>query len=101
MYHEFAHQLDMIDGTTDGTPPIADAVQRARWIEVCTTEYRALRRGADHVLRPYAATDPGEFFAVATEQFFSQPIPISDEAPALYEVLCELHRQDPAERARR
>lgn len=96
--HEFAHQLDMLDGTTDGTPPIADADQRARWIEVCTTEYRALRRGADHVLRPYAATDPGEFFAVATEQFFSNPVPLREGAPALYEVLVGFYLQDPAAR---
>ena len=29
VYHEFAHQLDMIDGTTDGTPPIADSATPA------------------------------------------------------------------------
>jgi Mlc titration factor MtfA (ptsG expression regulator) len=98
VFHEFAHQLDMLDGTTDGTPPIADADQRARWIEVCTSEYRALRRGADHVLRPYAATDPGEFFAVATEQFFSNPVPLREGTPALYEALVGFYLQDPAAR---
>lgn len=98
VYHEFAHQLDMIDGTTDGTPPIADAALRARWVEVCTAEFRRLRRGADHVLRPYAATDAGEFFAVATEQFFTQPVPLRDGAPELYDVLRGFFGQDPASR---
>ena len=91
-------QLDMIDGTTDGTPPIADAALRARWVEVCTAEFRRLRRGADHVLRPYAATDAGEFFAVATEQFFTQPVPLRDGAPELYDVLRGFYGQDPASR---
>ena len=39
--HEFSHKLDMLDGTIDGTPPIADAVARQRWVDVCTAEYRA------------------------------------------------------------
>ena len=99
VYHEFAHQLDMLDGTTDGTPPIADPAQRDRWIEVCTAEYRALRRGVDHVLRPYAATDPGEFFAVATEQFFSRPVPLAETASELYSVLRDFYLQDPAARS--
>jgi MtfA peptidase len=98
VFHEFAHQLDMLDGTTDGTPPIADAAQRARFVEVCTAEYRALRRGTEHVLRPYAATDPGEFFAVATEQFFSRALPLREGAPELYEVLRDFYLQDPAAR---
>lgn len=101
VYHEFAHQLDMLDGTIDGTPPIADAVARARWVEVCTAELRSLRRGAPHVLRDYAATDPGEFFAVATETFFTRPTAVREGAPALYDVLCGFYRQDPAARADR
>lgn len=101
VYHEFAHQLDMLDGSIDGTPPIADARARARWVEVCTAELRTLRRGDDHVLRDYAATDPGEFFAVATETFFTLPIAVRDGAPALYEVLRDFYLQDPAARVER
>ncbi|MEX1105129.1 MAG: M90 family metallopeptidase, partial [Ilumatobacteraceae bacterium] len=78
VYHEFAHQLDMLDSNIDGTPPIADATRRARWVEVCTAEMRSLRRGDEHVLREYAATDPGEFFAVATETFFTRPGAVRD-----------------------
>ena len=39
VYHEFAHQLDMLDGITDGTPPLGDEDARLRWVEVCTTAY--------------------------------------------------------------
>ncbi|MSX85961.1 MAG: hypothetical protein F2754_01075, partial [Actinobacteria bacterium] len=66
--HEFAHKLDMLDGTLDGTPPLADQAQRERWIEVCTHVYRAVEIGeGGEALRSYAGIDAAEFFAVATE----------------------------------
>ena len=73
--HEFAHKLDMLDGTIDGTPLIDDADSRQRWIDVCTGRVRGRpdrRRAA--LLRSYAGTNPGEFFAVATETFFTRPV---------------------------
>lgn len=99
--HEFAHQLDMFDGMIDGTPPIADEELHERWVRVCTAEYRRLRRGDESVLRAYGATDTGEFFAVATETFFTRPEALEQGAPELYDVLREVYGQDPAERARR
>jgi MtfA peptidase len=101
VYHEFAHQLDMLDGQIDGTPPIDDPRLLARWVEVCTAEYRAVRRGEEGLLRDYAATDPGEFFAVATETFFSQPLAMREQHPDLHEVLVAFYGQDPAARAAR
>lgn len=99
--HEFAHHLDMAGGSIDGTPPMDDDL-RARWIEVCTAEY-AIVRGyhTETILRDYAATDPGEFFAVASEVFFTRPTRLRDAKPALYEVLAAFYLQDPAGRADR
>lgn len=96
--HEFAHQLDMDDGTIDGTPPIDDRDLRARWVEVCTAEYRRLRRGDESVLRGYGATDTGEFFAVATETFFTRPHQLRSSAVELYDLFHEVFGQDPAAR---
>ena len=45
VYHEFAHKLDMDDGTVDGTPVLAAAERRQRWIEVCTAVYEELQEG--------------------------------------------------------
>lgn len=101
VYHEFAHQLDMLDGTIDGMPPIRDSELRERWVRACTAEYQAIRRGEERVLREYAGVDTGEFFAVATETFFSTPLAVRDEAPALYSVLADFYRQDPAARLER
>jgi Mlc titration factor MtfA (ptsG expression regulator) len=98
--HEFAHKLDMLDGTVDGTPPLPDRAARQRWIDVCTAAYERLRAGdAGDVLRPYAGVNPGEFFAVATEVFFDRPVALQADSPDLYGVLRDFYRQDPAARA--
>ena len=102
MYHEFAHQLDMLDGITDGTPPLGDDdAARARWVEVCTAAYDMVRAEGSPVLRPYAGTNPAEFFAVATEVFFNRPLDLRTHEPALYAELQAFYRQDPAARADR
>jgi Mlc titration factor MtfA (ptsG expression regulator) len=97
VYHEFAHKLDMLDGVIDGTPPLLDASARQRWVEVCTREFRALTLGTGGtLLRDYGSENPGEFFAVATEGFFSRPVDMLLQKPDLYEVLSGFYRQDPA-----
>ena len=94
--HEFAHKLDMLDGTVDGTPPMAAGL-RERWIDVCTREFEAVQeQGDEHVLGDYAGEDPGEFFSVASEVFFTRPDALIGDAPELYEVLSGYFRQDPA-----
>jgi Mlc titration factor MtfA (ptsG expression regulator) len=96
--HEFAHTLDMLDGTVDGTPPLPRGAV-ARWAEVCEAELDLLRSGEPGgVLDAYGATNAGEFFAVATETFFTRPVELRDQKPALYEVLRDFYRQDPAAR---
>jgi len=99
VFHEFAHKLDMLDDLVDGTPPLPDAAARERWQQVCTAEYEALRSGTgDGLLSDYGAVDQGEFFAVATEVFFDLPAEMQARKPALYSVLCDFYRQDPARR---
>ena len=98
--HEFAHKLDMLDGTVDGTPLLPAAV-RADWVRICTEVYDDLVLGVPRPpMRWYGATNPGEFFAVATEVFFEQPHALQESEPALYDVLARFYRQDPATRER-
>jgi MtfA peptidase len=101
--HEFAHQLDMLDGLADGIPPIGDPALRARWKSVMEQEYEQLARaaegGRETLLDPYGATDEAEFFSVATECFFETPTELRDEHPRLYGLLAAIYRQDPASRA--
>jgi len=102
VYHEFAHQLDMIDGVTDGTPPLGDDEDaRDRWVRVCTAAYDSVRADRSEVLRPYAGTNPAEFFAVATEVFFNRPDALQVYEPELYDELVGFYGQDPAARLAR
>lgn len=96
--HEFAHKLDMLDGVVDGTPVLGQDL-RAEWVRVCSEVYDDLVAGVPRPpLRWYGATNPGEFFAVATELFFEQSRELQGLEPALYEVLLRFYRQDPAAR---
>ena len=103
VYHEFAHKLDMLDGAADGTPQLRDRAEYRDWVHTCSREFLRLRHEAEHgkrtFLDSYGATDEAEFFAVATEQFFDQPLLMIKNAPELYRVLKEYYRQDPALRA--
>ena len=88
--HEFAHKLDMRDGVVDGTPLIDDADRRQRGSRSARAEYERRPHRTDRSLRSYAATNPGEFFAVATETFFTVPLDLRSLHPDLYEVLQRL-----------
>ena len=96
--HEFAHKLDMLDGSIDGTPLLPRDL-RADWIATCTEVYDDLVAGVPRPpMRWYGATNPGEFFAVATEVFFEQSRELAAYEPRLYDVLARFYRQDPASR---
>jgi Mlc titration factor MtfA (ptsG expression regulator) len=102
VFHEFAHKLDMLSGSADGVPPLADAVTHGEWVSALQVEYDQLQREAERgrpsFLDRYALTNGAEFFAVATEYFFEQPRRMRDEHGAMYRVLSSFYRQDPAER---
>ena len=90
--------------TKDGAPVLDRRSQYVAWARVLGAEYDQLRRDAKRgrktVLDDYGATNPAEFFAVATECFFEKPLAMRRKHPELYEELKEYYRQDPAEFAR-
>jgi len=99
--HEFAHQLDQADGSTDGTPLLDRAGDYEDWAEVMRRDYESLVRAAndpraDPLLDPYGAEHPAEFFAVATETFFELSEAMREEHPDLYRKLKEFYGLDPA-----
>ena len=102
VYHEFAHKLDMLDDSADGTPPLTTPEEYQRWIEVCSKEYLELCDKVEHgkptFFDRYAATNESEFFAVMTEHFFCKPEKMKRHHPKLYQVLQDFYRQDPAEK---
>jgi Mlc titration factor MtfA (ptsG expression regulator) len=99
--HEFAHQLDFLDGYVNGTPELRSDDQGQRWHEVMTVEYtrllRAIRKGHDSFLGDHAARNETEFFAVASERLFTRPERLRHYHRALYDVLVEFYAVDPIE----
>jgi Mlc titration factor MtfA (ptsG expression regulator) len=100
--HEFAHKLDMLNGTVDGMPPLHAGMDRQAWKRAFDEAYAgfcdALERGRDTWLDPYAAEHPSEFFAVVSEAFFCEPRETQRRYPDVYDQLKLFYRQDPAAR---
>lgn len=96
--HELAHQLDQEKGFANGAPML-ERDRYARWSQVMAAEFARLREhalaGQPTLLSDYGATEPAEFFAVASEVFFEQPGRLSAEHPALYGELARYYRLDP------
>lgn len=99
--HEFAHQLDQASGSANGAPALPSRARYARWSAVLAQAYAELQAqvaaGQPTLLNAYGATDPAEFFAVATEAFFEQSQALWQAHPALYRELAGYYRVDPAQ----
>lgn len=100
--HEFAHKLDMLNGRANGMPPLHSGMDRRHWTGDFSDAFAYLQQQLSHHHRPgidaYAATSPAEFFAVASEYFFTAPEVLRDEFPGVYEQLRLFYRQDPGMR---
>lgn len=100
MLHEFAHQLDQLDGAADGAPPLSSGVSARNWHQVFTEAWQRLQaRPPDGggVIDDYGATDPAEFFAVVTEAFFLTPDQLQAQEPELYHCLSEFYQLSPTD----
>ena len=100
--HEFAHEIDYMDGEVDGVPPL-ERSKYHEWTQVLYGDYKKLSevaaRGRDwgkyKLLGSYAATNEAEFFAVVTERFFESPQSLKRHFPELYEELKDFYKIDP------
>ena len=101
VFHEFAHQLDQESGASNGAPILPRRSMYLAWARVLGREYARLAQDIerDHrtLIDRYGATNPAEFFAVATETFFERPRRLKARHPALYLQMKEFYRQDPDE----
>ncbi len=112
--HEFAHKLDMLNGDPNGCPPLHAGMPLAAWRRAFSEAYgdfckrvedadaRAPDDGGEALdalpIDPYAAENPGEFFAVVSEAYFETPEWLQPAYPAVYEQLKQFYRQDPLAR---
>ena len=72
--HEFAHYLDGLDGSIDGTPPLDNRDQETAWHQVTEAEYRRLvgqaKRHEDTLLDQYGAMNRAEVLCRGYRVFF-------------------------------
>ncbi|MBI2472167.1 MAG: zinc-dependent peptidase [Planctomycetes bacterium] len=98
--HEFAHQLDQEGGAAHGSPILPRRSMYVAWARILGAEYAKLQQDAEYgrktVLDKYGATNPAEFFAVATECFFEKAVQLKRKHPELYEELKLYYQQDTA-----
>jgi len=117
--HEFAHTLDLLDGTANGRPPLDRRLHpdigAAQWLAVMEDAYGRFcaeldliesempadmdpdSAAADRIyarlpLDPYAATDPAEFFAVSSEALFVAPAALEAAFPQWHGLLARFYR---------
>lgn len=100
--HEFAHKLDMLDGASNGAPPLHANMDRPTWARIFAAAYAdfcaRVDRGEDTTIDPYAAESPEEFFAVFSEAFFEIPEVLVRDYPEVYQQMKFFYRQDPRAR---
>ncbi len=98
VFHEFAHKLDMQDGSPNGVPILPADISPGDWQQVFAQAFddfrRKLESGRKSRIDPYAATDPAEFFAVLTEYYMERPEVIGNEYPELLALLQRYYRID-------
>ncbi|TWX65762.1 zinc-dependent peptidase [Colwellia sp. C1TZA3] len=97
--HEFAHQLDQENGRANGAPILAVGQSYQSWSEVFSTHFSVLQKqvntGKPSLFDYYGATNPAEFFAVASEVFFEQSKQFSQQHPKLYQQFTQYYKVDP------
>jgi len=101
--HEFAHEIDFMDGYIDGVPPLEKSKYDG-WTNTFHKEFTTLNKialkdrgwGKYKLLGAYAASNEAEFFAVVTERFFEAPASLKHHFPNLYNELKDFYQIDTA-----
>ncbi|WP_227368784.1 zinc-dependent peptidase [Halomonas sp. M20] len=101
--HEFAHKLDMGNSQeAEGFPPLPADMSASVWHRVFSAVWDDLQehlaRGKNPPIDDYAASDPGECFAVCCEYFFTAPQVLVRAYPELYSLLEHYFQQSPLKR---
>ena len=99
--HEFAHEIDFMDGEIDGVPPLEKSKYN-EWTNILFDDYQKLNHivlknrswGKYKLLGSYAAVNEAEFFAVVSERFFESPHSLYRNFPELYNELKDFYKID-------
>jgi len=100
--HEIAHKLDVLNGRSNGFPPLHAGMSIPQWTAVLSEAYQRLGLRIEHHhhtgISRYAASSPAEFFAVISEYFFCSPETLQTHYAEVYQQLQLYYRQNPLQR---
>jgi hypothetical protein len=99
--HEMAHALHLEDDIKKRKFGRLAHKNWQKWDHMAFEEIRKMKAGVSEFFRPYGATNPYEFFAVAVEEFFERPEAFSRYRPELYLALAQLLNQNPLDLLRK
>ena len=105
--HEFAHEIDFLDGVADGTPLLPYSKYH-EWAKVLSHDFNRLKDialkdrdwGKYSFIGSYAATNEAEFFAVISERYFENPKKLQKYFPQLYEELESFYQSKPIQKGK-
>lgn len=92
--HEFTHLIEIADGDLDGFPErLKEYAHCIPWLDLVRKETNKILSNRSNI-RAYGATNPMEFFAVASEFFFERPGLLQRKHPEVYQALSDFYKQD-------
>ncbi|GLB52798.1 hypothetical protein NBRC110019_18380 [Neptunitalea chrysea] len=94
--HEFVHLIDGVDGAIDGIPKqLLSEPNALPWLKLIHKTMEDINKDKSDI-RNYGGTSQAEFFAVASEYFFSRPKLMKRKHPEVYKMLEQCFNQNPA-----
>lgn len=94
--HEWTHALRFNSINFDETDYFFDGYIN-KWIAKAIHEFTLLKKGQRSIFRRYGAANIHEFLSVSTEHFFESPAEFKSNAPELFDQMCILLNQIPAQ----
>jgi Mlc titration factor MtfA (ptsG expression regulator) len=96
--HELAHAFWFENTIPNQEDDLIPEELLKQWKSAAQAEIERIKSGNSRLFRDYAGTNQAEFFAVAVEYFFEQPVQLKEKAPDLYDLMRRILKQDPANR---
>jgi Mlc titration factor MtfA (ptsG expression regulator) len=93
--HEMGHALAYVNFITQTEEDKHFKKEFKNFSKVARPIFTAMQQGNKNLLGEYAAINYHEFWAVAVETFFENPVRFKHELPDLYEAMVRLLNQDP------
>lgn len=93
--HEMGHALAYVNFITETDEDKHFKKEFKQFSKVARPIFNAMQEGNRNILGDYAGTNYQEFWAVAVELFFENPVQLRHELPELFTAMTRLLRQDP------